>query len=530
MGKKKGGNKNKLAKMSEEERARYLQHRADMEEEARRRKQQLIATFMKNKLKREDAFSRLNLAKINQEWRTILRNIKCKELRNEIELVEKMCKECIENKNGVIRRLLCDLDESEEIYATMLHSHMEKIQKIMDIHNDRLRFLTQLYEIDKKEIIAKYDQEITNYKSKKFGMQKELECVFYGLAERSRLERKQAEEEHMMKKDELKNSMILKLEMITKERERHMEKLWKEFQKVLSTYLRNTEEYRNEYSKLRDQDAKDTQNIQNHYVEVARLSELIGNLRHKLVTIREEHEFNIKQLQKTKAELQERVRNIKQEMKISLKRDEDKMKQLAVCSNDALKYLQNLKKRGTAILQIANFCKKFETENESLLPFVHSAVKRQMFEVDEDELKEPATEFESFKKDTFGIAKKFENFWMRFNKARIDCACLKEEKQQLLEENERLKNQLKEYLITVNMNNGGSLESNETLLAKRPSSMKVEKVIHIDLKNNSNKFTKNGQRRPVTCIEGNLSNAIRSNKLLEIRTKSTKLYSVVQTS
>lgn len=46
MGKKKGA-KNKLAKMSEEERARYLQHRADIEEEARRRKQQLIALYMK---------------------------------------------------------------------------------------------------------------------------------------------------------------------------------------------------------------------------------------------------------------------------------------------------------------------------------------------------------------------------------------------------------------------------------------------------------------------------------------------------
>lgn len=46
MGKKKGA-ANKLAKMSEEERARYLQHRADIEEEARRRKQQLIAIFLK---------------------------------------------------------------------------------------------------------------------------------------------------------------------------------------------------------------------------------------------------------------------------------------------------------------------------------------------------------------------------------------------------------------------------------------------------------------------------------------------------
>lgn len=46
MGKKKRG-ANKLARMSDEERARYLQHRADIEEENRRRKQQLIAIFMK---------------------------------------------------------------------------------------------------------------------------------------------------------------------------------------------------------------------------------------------------------------------------------------------------------------------------------------------------------------------------------------------------------------------------------------------------------------------------------------------------
>lgn len=46
MGKKKGAG-NKLAKMSEEERLRYLQHRAEIEEEARRRKQQLISIFMK---------------------------------------------------------------------------------------------------------------------------------------------------------------------------------------------------------------------------------------------------------------------------------------------------------------------------------------------------------------------------------------------------------------------------------------------------------------------------------------------------
>lgn len=44
---KKKGKANKLARMSDEERARYLQHRAELELESKRRKQQLIAAFTK---------------------------------------------------------------------------------------------------------------------------------------------------------------------------------------------------------------------------------------------------------------------------------------------------------------------------------------------------------------------------------------------------------------------------------------------------------------------------------------------------
>lgn len=47
MGGKKKSLANRLARMSDEERARYLQHKADLEEEAKRRKEQLIAIFMK---------------------------------------------------------------------------------------------------------------------------------------------------------------------------------------------------------------------------------------------------------------------------------------------------------------------------------------------------------------------------------------------------------------------------------------------------------------------------------------------------
>uniref|UniRef100_A0A182TFN9 Uncharacterized protein n=1 Tax=Anopheles melas TaxID=34690 RepID=A0A182TFN9_9DIPT len=338
-------------------------------------------------------------------------------------------------------------------------------------------------------------------------------------------------------------TMILKLEMITKEREREMERLWKEFQRVLNVYLRNTEEYRNEYNTLRDQDSSDTKNIQDHYAEVARLSDQITDLRLKLTTLKEEHDFNMKQMQKSKAELQSRVQNLKQEMELGTRLDREQLKTLAVYSNDAIKHLQAMLKKVKSIYQIASFCKKYETESEDLLPFVRRAnneTGQSQQPAASERALVPATTLdptmESFKREVFGTAELFESFWMRFNKARIDVACLREEKQQLIDRNEQLKAHLKDYLITVNMNSGGPVESNADLLAKRPTSMRIEKLVRVDEEvivpdgtRKAVRFRAGGQqqRRPVTCIEGNLSNAIRNERLLEVRAKSSEIYSMV---
>ncbi|SPP72847.1 blast:Coiled-coil domain-containing protein 65 [Drosophila guanche] len=154
MGKKGKGKGNKLAKMSEEERARYLQMRADAEEETRRRKMQLISMYMKNKLKREDAFGRLNMAKINQEWRSILRQVKIQELRREIVDVEAFFKEALKRKDNVIQRLIAHIGSAEDMYANLQQSHMENISGIIGIHRSRLEFFRSIYEEDKQAVLG----------------------------------------------------------------------------------------------------------------------------------------------------------------------------------------------------------------------------------------------------------------------------------------------------------------------------------------------------------------------------------------
>jgi hypothetical protein len=46
-----------------------------------------------------------------------------------------------------------------------------------------------------------------DYKNKKFQLQKELESVYYGLADRSLKQTKTAEEDFLQRQDELKNSV-----------------------------------------------------------------------------------------------------------------------------------------------------------------------------------------------------------------------------------------------------------------------------------------------------------------------------------
>lgn len=75
------------------------------------------------------------------------------------------------------------------------------------IANNRLEFSRKNYESEKRKIMRTYENDMIDYKKKKFQLQKELESVYYGLAERSLKQTKTAEEEYLQRQDELKNSV-----------------------------------------------------------------------------------------------------------------------------------------------------------------------------------------------------------------------------------------------------------------------------------------------------------------------------------
>lgn len=149
----------------------------------------------------------MNLAKINQEWRSILRNIKCTELKDEIKSVEQYFNDALKRKNQVIQRLLSDLDENEEIYATMLHTHMENIETLIGIHGDRINFWKKAYQSEKKLLLDEYHREIQEYKNSSNQTQSELEHVFCGLQNKTDLQIEMAAEHHLNRMDNVKSGV-----------------------------------------------------------------------------------------------------------------------------------------------------------------------------------------------------------------------------------------------------------------------------------------------------------------------------------
>ncbi|CAH2095990.1 unnamed protein product [Euphydryas editha] len=154
----KKGKVNKLARMSDEERARYLQHRADVEEEARRRKRELVARFIKNKLDKEEVFARINTAKINQEWRYILRQIKCKQMASDIQGMIMSFNFLVERKNRLLNSLMEAIEDSDEQHRRAFQAHTENLSYFLNIGSKRLDKLQAEYDYQKNNFLENWDK------------------------------------------------------------------------------------------------------------------------------------------------------------------------------------------------------------------------------------------------------------------------------------------------------------------------------------------------------------------------------------
>ena len=115
--------------------------------------------MLRERQAQEEAYSRVNRLKIMNQWRKLMRLVKVEDLRKEIEIISQNHEREVDRKDAIIQMLDRDLEDSEEQYQTALRSHLLIVDKLIDLHNSRLRGLEFEFERDLQELVEEFGTE-----------------------------------------------------------------------------------------------------------------------------------------------------------------------------------------------------------------------------------------------------------------------------------------------------------------------------------------------------------------------------------
>uniref|UniRef100_A0A8D0XG72 Dynein regulatory complex subunit 2 n=2 Tax=Sus scrofa TaxID=9823 RepID=A0A8D0XG72_PIG len=443
----KKGKKAKIP-LSDEEQLLLFQQKLLAEEEMAKKKERLLNQFLKDKLAKEEHNSAMNLNKINTQWRTVLREVKTRELHKDIEILSQTFERVVDCKDSVIKSLAKDLSEAEEQYAHALRSHLHNIDQLLALqrcrlslleenYNMELESLTKEFETERKTIVDQHEKEI-----------RYLQDVFMAMEQNYIDSEYESKLEFQSMWDDLKNKNLEEKHFLRLQLENAVEDLWRRFQDALKNYTDATEDRKIAFETLKVKDERSSKEIEAQMKKIQRLQDSIIILKGKIMVhsreseeqnqdIRDDKELVLVQLQKLKAQ-RTQARGVSQENLV----------RLTLESNATLKALRKTVDKGEKILKLAEICRKFETEEEKVLPFYSSVLTPE--EQEEIEKTDPEEFNEELAKaivDYTGM----ENFWKRYNKVKLEQLSLQHRRTQLLKINEKLREMLRQYLDGISV-------------------------------------------------------------------------------
>ncbi|XP_034938511.1 dynein regulatory complex subunit 2 [Chelonus insularis] len=440
--KKKG---NKLAKMSDEERLRYLQHRAEVELEAKRRKQQLIAAFAKNKLRREEGFFRLNTSKINEQWRFHLRQIKCKELYDEVGYLWKNFDYILRTKNAIIKTLYEDLEKSDINHRRLQEVHIEMIDKLIKNHKRSLESLHEHY--IKSVMLIKFGEirEMNQAQEKLHDGCEHIEIILYA-------QQKLIDDKLMITRTRnainTYNIEYTKIEAVLEMKQQIGTKMiehWRKFNKIISGYQYVTLDKWKQYENLKTLDEDHKRETTNFPQLLSVLNITIESLRNRENALTDERNKIIIKLKKEIEMLRAHIFKLRQKINIDQAMNKIQLKRLTVISNKVIEKLEKVDQKSHALKVMINICSNFEP----LIVYNDRYILEQVdtFLQDEGDVDLIISPYEQLEK-----------FWKQFSYIKVKNFLIIKQYNQLIAENQKLKQFVRSYF------NSGTRSSTAKLL------------------------------------------------------------------
>ncbi|KAL6760063.1 flagellar associated protein [Haematococcus lacustris] len=399
-----------------------------------RREQEAARLALRERQLREQRYAHLNGIKIHNQWRKIMRMAKVEELRREIEVLSQNHEREVDRKDAIVQMLDRDLEEAEEQYGMAVRAHMLVMDNMLDLQYQRMRAREQEFAADLRALEEEFDAERTEICNSHVRQKKDMADMIAAMEQEFADAENELRQEFEAQREEIKNRNSEEYNVLKIQLEGIIEELERHFEQAHKAYLESTEHRTLAFKQLTRNDAQAARVIEKRMRKLIRLQEALQHWRTKIATNSREWEERNKALRSEKEIMTRHYTHLKSGMDHFRAVQGERLKALTLSSHAAMTELSAKQATVETVLKLCELCRKYETEQEKVLPFM----------VPQQGLDDTGAEVEEWDY--------LNRFFRRYNKALLDKTAIDREKSRLEKENADLRSILKQYLDGISVN------------------------------------------------------------------------------
>eukprot|EP01041_Mallomonas_annulata_P011596 gene11596-24275_t len=342
-----------------------------------RRQQQLTAkTELRQRMEVEAKNSKVNMLKIQNQWRKIMRLAKAESLKKDIEILSQNHERDVDRKDAILqmldRHLNRDLEEAEDQYQMALRTHLENIDELVQLHDSRLYALERSFQQELKVMQSDFEREKEIMLTKFAQEKKELSAVIDAIEQEENEREAEAKHSFEQLREEIRNRNLEEINMLRISLDAQIEELEQQFETAHLNYLQQTAQRTHDFKELTQNDQALSREIEVKRKKIDALQTSIQQWRAKTRQLNRETEERNRLLLEEKHSIQKHYQQLKQRIQGYRGTQNQRLLQLSQSANSCKHLLTEKLELARRVLHLAELCRKLETETEQVQPFAPS--------------------------------------------------------------------------------------------------------------------------------------------------------------
>ncbi|KAK6624771.1 hypothetical protein RUM44_011631 [Polyplax serrata] len=407
-------------------------------------------------LSTEKSLDEKTLDRIRDKWYNIMLKIRVPEMQDNLRYILHYMEKLIETHG--FRKMLFEDERTqlEKLYTLQAQCQGSALERLNDIYLKRMEDMQTVYRqsVESKKKAA--EEEFAQLEERENITRENMQTMLFQMEQNRNIKEDQMNCDMFFKIDDERSKNTEKLENIRGILEKKMENRWDEINATIATYDANTQTRRQHYMTLKAKDDYDSKIIHQQMKKTQKLIIQLEELKKCYeVSYAPIETLNlITDLREERAKFFDSFKYLKNALAEEVKEDKEQLKFLAVTTDGLTEELQETCSKGEKLLTLYRICRKFETEEEKVVPVGESLqlIKATDALEKRKHVAEERATTETTESLTENLCKDLEvlnKFWRKTAKVRLTTMAITKVLADLEKENELLRKSLVKYFKEV---------------------------------------------------------------------------------